>query len=203
MSILEVMDLQPPSGTKHTKRLILILAAIALLVLVLFAGAFYLQARAEPAILGQSNRQETSPDSTAFGMLARTPGFSFIQLSNTSNGDLTGLLAQEAAKARALGQKPFVLFSAGWCKSCQDLENSLHESLVRAAFEGTYIIRLDIDEWQPHLGKTGFEVHVLPVFYRIDDQGYPSGKALDGSAWGDNLPANIAAVMKQYFDGRQ
>ena len=195
----------PPPESQSTRkpRLTLLIVSIGILVMVLFGFIAFLQRIHRPRQANPSMAFTTPSVATAQAISTRTPGFTFITLANTSNGDLTGQLVQEAAKARALGQRPFVLFSAGWCKSCKDVEDSLHESMVKEAVEGAYIIRLDIDEWQPHLGQTGFSVRMLPVFFRINDQGYPQGQPLYGPALDDSRPGTIAPIFSAYFSAIQ
>ena len=67
------------------------------------------------------------------------------------------------------------------------------------AFAGVYLIRLDIDEWQDRLPGTGFDVEAVPIFFRLDSQGRPTGDVIDGSAWGPDTPENIARVMGEWF----
>jgi hypothetical protein len=67
------------------------------------------------------------------------------------------------------------------------------------AFEGVYLIRLDVDEWGWGDRKLGFEVNGVPIFFRLDEQGRPTGDVIDGSAWGEDTYANIARVMGEWF----
>src|SRR4051794_466995 len=64
---------------------------------------------------------------------------------NPAEGDLAPILKAEAAKALQLGRKPFVEFGATWCGPCNALKKSLNDPLMKQAFEGTYIIQIDVD----------------------------------------------------------
>jgi len=167
--------------------------ALVLLVLALFA-----------CTPGSTPLSETPEGSTgnipqAASTPTRTPGHTIVQVYS-ENGDLKTLLKEEAVKAQALGQKPFALFTAGWCAPCRKLEKSFSEAMVKEAIEGIYIIELDIDDWDPHLGGAGFRVEGIPLIFRLDSEGRPSGKPLGGNEWGEDTPGNIAPVLKAFFD---
>jgi hypothetical protein len=70
------------------------------------------------------------------------------------------------------------------------------------AFEGTYIIQLDVDwwGWGDELNVPGFDYEFIPIFYALDEQGKPTGETIVGDAWGDdNIPENMAPMLKDFF----
>jgi len=68
-----------------------------------------------------------------------------------------------------------------------------------AAFEGVYLIRLSIEEWgYKNLPEFG-TVDVVPIFYRMDAAGHPTGDKIDGGAWGEDTYGNIADTMGPWF----
>jgi hypothetical protein len=67
------------------------------------------------------------------------------------------------------------------------------------AFEGVYLIRLDVDEWGWGDRQLGFDVKVIPIFFRLDEQGHPTGDVIDGMAWVEDTYENIARVMGEWF----
>ena len=70
------------------------------------------------------------------------------------------------------------------------------------AFDGVYLIRLDVDDWG--WGKDspdGFYVTVIPVFFALDANGEATGETIDGNAWGENISANMAPPLKDFFQG--
>jgi thiol-disulfide isomerase/thioredoxin len=127
-------------------------------------------------------------------------GFTIVRVY-PSNGDLNEQLAADVAKAKALGQDAYVEFDATWCPSCQAIETSLDEenTLMVDAFQGVYVVRADIDEWRDYLDGTGFEFDAIPIFYQLNDQGRPTGEWIDGDAWGENIPENMAPPLKEFF----
>lgn len=74
--------------------------------------------------------------------------------------------------------------------------------LMVAAFEGVYLIQIDVDDWDWNdLPTYGFDFEGIPIFYKLDAQGNPTGELVDGNAWGANTPANMAPVMDEFFHG--
>ncbi len=128
-------------------------------------------------------------------------GFTIVRL-HPQDGDLKILLAQEAQKAVALGQIPVVEFDATWCPPCRAIEEGLEakNELMLKAYTGTYIIKLDVDEWGwGDSDLHDFEFDGIPVYFKLDTQGNPTGEVIDGNAWAENIPENIAPVMDKFF----
>jgi len=131
-------------------------------------------------------------------------GFTVVRL-HPGDGELQALLAQEAQKAIALGQMPVVEFDATWCPPCQAIDEGLKSKneLMLNAYRGTYIIKLNVDEWGwTDSGVQDFRFDGIPVYFKLDAQGHQTGAVVDGNAWGDNIPENIAPVMDEFFDGK-
>jgi thiol:disulfide interchange protein len=130
-------------------------------------------------------------------------GFTIVRF-HPKDGDLQTLLAQEAPKAIALGQMPVLEFDATWCPPCQVIDEGLKSGneLLLKAYAGTYIIKLDVDEWGwGDSSLHDFEFDGIPVYFKLDAQGNPTGEVIDGNAWGDNIPENIAPPMNEFFHG--
>jgi thiol-disulfide isomerase/thioredoxin len=129
--------------------------------------------------------------------------FTIVRL-HPGDGDLKTLLAGETQKAAALDQMPVVEFDATWCPPCKAIDKGINEKdeLLLDAYEGTYIIKLDVDEWgwsdsQFH----AFDFDGIPVYFKLDSKGNPTGETVDGNAWGNNIPENMAPVMDKFFHG--
>ena len=132
---------------------------------------------------------------------AATNSMTIVRL-HPSDGKLTDMLASEAKKAAELNQMPVVEFDATWCPPCQAIDKGIKEKnkLVLDAYAGTYIIKLDVDEWgwrdsQLH----DFDFDGIPVYFKLDADGRPTGETVDGNAWGENIPENFAPVMDKFF----
>jgi hypothetical protein len=70
---------------------------------------------------------------------------------------------------------------------------------MSAAFDGVYLIQLDTDEWGWGVPEAGFEFEYIPVFFRLDETGSPTGDQIDGGAWGADTYTNIAITMGPWF----
>jgi hypothetical protein len=113
---------------------------------------------------------------------------------------LAVVLSDGAAKAKAKGLRPFLYIGATWCQPCQKLHRSLDDERMVDAFRGTYVIHLDLDAWERELPSVGLRVAQVPVFFQLDAQGKPTGKSLDGGAWNEDVPAEMAPPLKRFFN---
>jgi len=126
--------------------------------------------------------------------------FSLVTI-HSSQGDLPSVLAFHADRAAQLKRKPFAEFTAEWCPPCKALAKSLSDDRMVDAFQGTYIIRIDIDEWKSQLARSDFNVLGVPAFFELDENGQPSGRIITGGAWGEDIPENMAPPLKDFFQG--
>ena len=130
-------------------------------------------------------------------------GFTIVRL-HPKDGDLRTLLASEAQKAAELGRQPVVEFDATWCPPCQAIDEAIRaeNELLHNAYADTYIIKLDVDEWGWGDSKLhDFEFNGIPVYFKLDAEGKKTGEVIDGGAWGEDIPENIAPVMNNFFHG--
>ena len=143
-------------------------------------------------------------------LLAALLGLAFAQVGFTvepvqvvvlepGTGKLVSLLEREVAAAGAQHRVPFLQITAEWCVPCKKLRASLGEPLMQDAFAGTYIIRVDADAWKKELKKAGFDHPAIPVFFAVDASARPTGAKIDGGAWGEDIPPNMAPPLKQFF----
>jgi thiol-disulfide isomerase/thioredoxin len=131
-------------------------------------------------------------------------GFTIVRL-HPNDGDLQDILKGEAQKAVALGQIPVVEFDATWCPPCQAIDAAIksRNELMLNAYNGTYIIKLDVDEWGWKNGVVqGFSFDAIPIYFKLDSEGQQTGDVIDGGAWGQDIPENIAPVMDTFFHNK-
>jgi thiol-disulfide isomerase/thioredoxin len=123
-----------------------------------------------------------------------------IRRINLANGALLDQLAAQAALAKPLGLAPFIEFDATWCPPCQAINASIEakDNLTLQAFDGIYLIRADVDEWGWG-DKTNFSFEAIPVYYKLDEHGMPTGEKVDGGAWNEDIPENFAPVLDAFF----
>jgi hypothetical protein len=147
------------------------------------------QPGATPAAADEPEGVEASP----------APGrFTVIRLG-APEGQLNALLLEHVRRARAAGRRPFLEFEADWCGPCRSLQRSLGDSRMVEAFDGTYIVRVNLDRWLARLAGTGFDPSAIPVFFELDDAGRSTGRKIDGGAWGEDIPENMAPPLKAFF----
>ncbi len=130
-------------------------------------------------------------------------GFIEVRL-HPQDGHLDEMLASESEKAIAAGLLPIVEFDADWCPPCQAIKQQLEakNELMLKAYDGTYIIKLDVDEWGWSNGKVeNFTFEAIPIYFKLDGQGKQTGASIDGGAWNEDIPVNIAPVMDAFFHG--
>ena len=122
----------------------------------------------------------------------------FVQLKPAA-GELATLLPAEVAKARAQQLSPYVEIGAEWCKPCKQLEASMNDGRMKDAFNGTYVIRLDVDDWGGSLAAFDLEPTVIPVVFEVDAHGKSTGRSINGNDWGATTAENVAPQFKAFF----
>ena len=133
--------------------------------------------------------------------LTTPAGPSVVVELRPSDGNLMELLQREAAKAEAQGSSAFVQLHAGWCGPCRALKASMNDPRMADAFRGTTILRLDFDQWRDSLGAAGMRGVTVPMFFELDRMGRPTGRSINGNAWAENIPQNMAPPLKRFFAG--
>jgi thiol-disulfide isomerase/thioredoxin len=112
------------------------------------------------------------------------------------------IFAAAAVSAAARSLKPFVYATATWCAPCKKLNASLSDPRMKDAFKGTYVVKLDIDEFdEKTLSAMGVRVRAVPSFYELGPSGTPTGRMLIGD-WGPDVPENMAPALKSFFSDR-
>lgn len=140
--------------------------------------------------LGQGTEQETGQRS----------GASSVELS-PADGPLLDQLMAHVDEANALQRTPFVYVHANWCGPCLALDRYADDPSMAAAFAGTHIARVDQDLWHEQLAAFGLNGSI-PAWADLDAHGLPGSRRIGGGAWGDNVPANMAGPLSEYFGAR-
>ena len=118
-------------------------------------------------------------------------------------GRLLAQLRGEVQTAADLGLRPFAFFTAEWCINCQELIDSLDDPSMERAFQGTYIVRLDLDVWKDQAAEAGIYVLGIPAFFELGADGKATGRSITGGAWDENIPANMSSPLEAFFQGEE
>ncbi len=152
-----------------------------------------------------SCRKGTSSSDLAPGAAEGVPADGFVEArprpADVGKGGLPDALASHVKKAKALGLVPYAELGATWCKPCRELEASMSDPRMKAAFKGTYIVHLDVDEWGGSLGKSGLGSSSVPIVIALDANGRGTSRTIDGGAWAENVPENMAPKLLTFFRG--
>jgi hypothetical protein len=142
------------------------------------------------ALTGQAAPAATPASDSAFTIVEVTP----------ADGPLAPRLAAAVRTAVDRHETPVVEFSAVWCGPCKKLAASLGDPRMVDAFRGIYLIRLDLDAWKDKLDGTKItDVSAIPAFYALGANGTATGETINGGAWGEDIPANMAPPLKTFF----
>lgn len=158
---------------------------------------------AKPAAAAASPAAAPASPAAAPASPAAAPALTHQIVNLALADDLPKLLAEHAARAKQAGLAPFVELWAEWCPPCKKLEAAMGDPRIVQAFAGVYLIRLDSDQWGPKLAGTGLGNASIPVFYALDETGKPTGRKVDGGAWAEDIPENMAPPLDAFFHAKQ
>ncbi len=153
------------------------------------------QPKPKPSQADEASAEQAKP---AHNEKATAPGRGFTVVDAEPGDAIADVLRTHASKARAKGEDFYVELGATWCPPCNKLAESLDHPLIKEAFKGVYILRLDIDKWGKELAPVGLSNTTIPVFYAVDGEGVP-GRALTGAAWEEDTPENMAGALGAFF----
>jgi thiol:disulfide interchange protein len=119
----------------------------------------------------------------------------------SAGGPLADQVKAEVKKARALGLKPIVYGGAVWCKPCQAVKKYREDRRMLDAFRGTYVIEIDVDAFSAEemIAMYGKKLAAVPVFLAIGDDGKSTGPQITSSAWGEDIPENMAPPLEGFL----
>jgi thioredoxin-related protein len=109
-------------------------------------------------------------------------------------------LASEYKRAAAAKQTLLVMTSAKWCSVCHEFEEALPDPRMQTALANVAIVRVDIDDFDAELKSEGMLESSLPWFYKLDGTLRPVD-AISAGEWDDNIPENMAPVLKSFVLG--
>ncbi len=109
-------------------------------------------------------------------------------------------LASELRRASSAHQTVVVMTTAKWCSVCKEIQASLPDAQMQAALGNVDLVRVDVDDFDEELESAGMLERTLPWFYKIDATLHPVD-AISAGEWDDNVPQNMAPVLKSVLAG--
>ncbi|MFK7985540.1 MAG: hypothetical protein AB8I08_05875 [Sandaracinaceae bacterium] len=120
----------------------------------------------------------------------------------TASRPLRAQLVQHTRRASELGLTPYVYAHADWCGPCRAVARYEDDPRMQQAFSGVYLIGADVDVIDDAaLGQVGIHVRGIPAWYGVDGRGSHDERTITGSAWGDDVPSNMAPALGAFFAG--
>jgi hypothetical protein len=115
-------------------------------------------------------------------------------------GPVEATLREVALAARGEGKVPVAYLHAKWCGPCRAIDAYKDEPRMAKAFSHTHVVAIDLDRAdEDELHRLGIETTRLPVFYVLDATGKATRDKIDGGAWGENVPENMAPPLERFF----
>jgi thiol:disulfide interchange protein len=109
-------------------------------------------------------------------------------------------LAGEIRRAASAHQTVVVMTTAAWCGVCKEIQASLPDARMQAALQNVDLVRVDVDDFDDELREAGMLEETLPWFYKVDASLHPVD-AISAGEWDDNVPQNMAPILKSFVDG--
>lgn len=144
--------------------------------------------------------EPTKAEAPAAKPAATAPAAALGWIELDPKAPLGAQLAEQTAIAKKAGKKPTAYLHASWCPPCVEIEKTKATPKMAAAFAPAHIMAIDVDAADPkQIEAAGMKLEVLPIFYKLDDTGHATGDSIDGGAWGDNIPDNMAPPLAAFF----
>lgn len=99
-------------------------------------------------------------------------------------------------------QKIFIQLTGQWCSPCKRLRKKTEEKPLMDAYRGTYIIRLDYDEWKIDFATIGLTKTPVPSFFELDEKNQVTDYYINGNSWKEITADAMAPILKPYFNGK-
>jgi hypothetical protein len=144
------------------------------------------------------------PTATGAPPAAKSTMYGLVEVIDLDpdDGPLRAQLSDVVADAADAKNVVVVQTTAKWCSPCRKFESSLSDPRVQASLKNVTLVRLDIDDWESsELKDLRMNVGSVPWFFKIDDKLKPLD-AISSGEWDDDIPENIAPVMRDFMAGK-
>ncbi len=113
-------------------------------------------------------------------------------------------LDEEMDRQRALAmrarQRLLLWLVVADCKPCNAVEAALSSPDVQRALGSARLVRLDAVEFMAELSRLGIPMDAFPAFVLLGRDGH-AVDYLHGGEWDEDVPGNIAPVLKSFVEG--
>jgi hypothetical protein len=119
-----------------------------------------------------------------------------------SDGPMTESLAAAYRRGQERGMRTYAQVYGEWCAACRAVREYIDDPAMVEARKGIYWVRLEYDVYKdPARLAAGFEFKMPYIFEVMPDGSF--GSWIDGDAWGENTPENMAPALAKFFQGRE
>jgi hypothetical protein len=149
--------------------------------------------RRQPKASGESPSVPVKP--------VAAPATRHVVVQLRAGAPLTALLREHTNAAELAKLRPFLEFGAAWCPPSRIFGDALEDPRMRSALAGVYLIRVDMDDFMNDSYVQELGPRSVPVFYELDAEGWPTGRTINGGAWGADTVENMSRTMSDFFAG--
>jgi len=116
-----------------------------------------------------------------------------------SAGPLAQQLRYHAKRGATSGRRVVLEMGAPWCPPCRRAKALLARESVASELTNVVVLRANSDVWGADLDALGFDAPVIPVYYRLDADGGPSGDSARGDRW--STPEQVRSGLLAFLRG--
>lgn len=109
-------------------------------------------------------------------------------------------LDRQRALALQQGQRVLLWVVVADCKPCSAVDAALSSRELQAALASSRLVRVNAVDFLAELSRMGIPMDAFPAFVRLGPDGSPVDY-VDGGEWDDDVPVNIAPVLKSFIEG--
>jgi hypothetical protein len=109
-------------------------------------------------------------------------------------------LAKQRAEAASAGETLVVMTTSGECTPCRGVDRSLADPLLQDALRKVRLVRVDVQVFGEDLEELRVPRDGVPYFYLPAPDLTPRD-AVHGGEWDDDVPVNIAPVLRAFVRG--
>ncbi len=117
-----------------------------------------------------------------------------------SSAELRETLAAQEKLARTKGQVLVLMVTGVDCAPCRGVDKSLADPQMQLALRNVRLVRVDLRVFKEELGALRLQTNVYPVFALLGPD-LTVRDAIHGGEWDDDVPANIAPVLRGFVRG--